>query len=90
MQEYDQQMRRDSFRMEELKQQQLFETKQLPKQIRIEYKQHLSEAKKNMGLRRTPEDKEKLKKVRDCIFNSLLHISIYLVLSILKLLHSVL
>ena len=56
-------MRRDSFRMEELLQQQLFEQKQLPKQIKIEYKRQLSEVKKNMGLRRTQEDKEKLKKV---------------------------
>ena len=56
-------MRRDAFRMEELLHQQIFEQKQLPKQVKGEYKKQLSEVKKNMGLRRTPEEKEKLKKV---------------------------
>lgn len=59
-------MRRDNFRLDELKQQQLFERKQLPKQVHAEFKQQLSELKKTMGLRRTAEDREKLKKV--CVY----------------------
>ncbi len=61
--EYDQQIRRDSFRKDELLQQQLFEQKQLPKLIKSEYKKQSSEMKKTMGLRRTAEEKEKLKKL---------------------------
>ena len=60
-------MRRDNFRLDELKQQQLFERKQLPKQVHAEFKQQLSELKKTMGLRRTAEDREKLKKVCMCV-----------------------
>lgn len=56
-------MRRDNFRLDELKQQQLFERKQLPKQLHAEFKQQLTELKKNMGLRRTANDRNKLKKV---------------------------
>lgn len=63
LQEYDQQLRRDNFRLEELKQQQLFERKQLPKQLNAEFKQQLAEARKTMGIRRTAEDKAKLKRV---------------------------
>ena len=62
-QEYDQQIRRDSFRKEELLQQQVFEQKQLPRQIKSECRKQLSELKKTMGLRRTPEEKEKIRKV---------------------------
>lgn len=49
--------------MEELLQQQLFEEKQLPKQIKSDCRKQVSEMKKTMGLRRTPEEKERLKKV---------------------------
>jgi hypothetical protein len=66
--EYEQQVRRDNFRFEELKQQQIFERKQLPKQINAEYKQQLLEMKKSMGLRRTTEDKARLKKLEQMYF----------------------
>lgn len=56
-------MRRDNFRLEELKQTQIFEKKQLPKQLHAEFKTQLNEMRKTMGLRRTAEDKAKLKKV---------------------------
>lgn len=58
-------MRRDNFRLEELKQTQIFEKKQLPKQLNAEFKTQLNEMRKTMGLRRTAEDKAKLKKVRN-------------------------
>ncbi|XP_003383893.1 PREDICTED: serine/threonine-protein kinase 10-like [Amphimedon queenslandica] len=61
--EYDQQLRRDNFRLDELKQTQLFEKKQLPKQLNAEFKVQLNELRKTMGLRRTAEDKAKLKKL---------------------------
>ena len=64
MKEYDQQMKLDTTRVEELTQQQLFESKQLPKRIKAEHKKQLAELKKQMKLRRSDADKAKLRMVR--------------------------
>ena len=62
-QEYDHQMRRDAFEEDDMKQRHIFESKQLPKQIKAEYKQQLAELKKSMKLKRSSYDRSVLRKV---------------------------
>lgn len=58
-------MKLDTTRMEELEEQHLFDRKQLPKRIKVDYKKQLAELKKQMKMRRTDADKSKLRMVRD-------------------------
>ena len=58
-------MKLDTTRTEELEEQHLFDRKQLPKKIKVDYKKQLAELKKQMKLRRTDADKSKLRMVRN-------------------------
>ena len=58
-------MKLDMTRTEELEEQHLFDRKQLPKKIKVDYKKQLAELKKQMKLRRTDTDKSKLRLVRN-------------------------
>ena len=57
----DLQARRDQFQLEEVRQKQLLEKRQLPKRLKADHKQKVSEARK--ALRNKKTDKEALKKL---------------------------
>lgn len=57
------QERRDQLHLEELRQQQLLEKRQLPKKLKADHKQKISEARK--AIRNKKADKETLKKLDD-------------------------
>lgn len=61
LQEVQLQGRRDQFQLEELRQNQLLEKRQLPKRLKLEHKQKVAEARK--ALRNKKADKETLRKL---------------------------
>ena len=61
MQEVELQGRRDQFQLEEVRQRQLLEKRQLPKRLKADHKQKIAEARK--ALRNKKADKESLKKL---------------------------
>lgn len=61
MQEVDLQGRRDQFQLEELRQKQLLEKRQLPKKLKADHKQKVAEARKAMRNKKT--DKDSLRKL---------------------------
>lgn len=60
MQEVDLQGRRDQFQLEELRQKQLLEKRQLPKKLKADHKQKVAEARKAL---RNKKSKDSLKKL---------------------------
>lgn len=61
MQEVDLQGRRDQFQLEELRQKQILEKRQLPKKLKADHKQKVTEARKAM--RNKKADKDSLRKL---------------------------
>ena len=60
------QARRDQFRLDELRQQQLLEKRQVPKKLKAEHKQVITEMRKGRQ-KRSENFKEDLKRVRLCV-----------------------
>ena len=79
MQEIELQAKRDQFRLDELRQQHLLEKRQLPKKLKAEYKQVITEMRK--GRQKKAENfKDDMKRVRPfcvllccCIYNGVGH-----------------
>ena len=65
MQEIELQARRDQFRLDELRQQHLLETRQLPKKLKAEHKQVIAEMRKGRQRKNAEAFKEELKRVRE-------------------------
>lgn len=61
MQEVELQCRRDQFQLEELRQKQLLEKRQLPKHLKADHKQKVAEARKVLRNKKT--DKDSLRKL---------------------------
>lgn len=62
-QEVELQGRRDQFQIEELRQQQLLEKRQLPKKLKAEHKAQVAELRKASRNKRTDNDREKLRQL---------------------------
>ena len=62
-QEVELQGRRDQFQIEELRQQQLLEKRQLPKKLKAEHKAQVAELRKAARNKRTDNDREKLRQL---------------------------
>lgn len=62
-QEVELQGRRDQFQIEELRQQQLLEKRQLPKKLKTEHKAQVAELRKASRNKRTDNDREKLRQL---------------------------
>ena len=63
VQEMELQARRDQFRVDELRQQHLLETRQVPKKLKAEHKQVLSELRKGRQRKNAEAFKEEVKRV---------------------------
>ena len=63
MQEIELQARRDQFRIEELRQQQILEKRQLPKSLKAEHKIQVAELKKAIRSKKIVNDKEKFRQL---------------------------
>ena len=62
-QEVELQSRRDQFQIEELRQQQLLEKRQLPKRLKAEHKVQVAELRKAARTKRTDNDREKIRQL---------------------------
>ena len=62
-QEVELQGRRDQFQIEELRQQQLLEKRQLPKRLKAEHKLQVAELRKAARNKRTDNDREKIRQL---------------------------
>ena len=62
-QEVELQGRRDQFQIEELRQQQLLEKRQLPKKLKADHKAQVAELRKASRNKRTDNDREKLRQL---------------------------
>ena len=63
LQEIELQARRDQFRIEELRQQQILEKRQLPKSLKAEHKIQVAELKKAIRSKKIVNDKEKFRQL---------------------------
>ena len=66
VQEIELQAKRDQFRLDELRQQHLLETRQVPKKLKAEHKQVISELRKGRQKKNAETFKEELKRVSRC------------------------
>ena len=62
-QEIELQARRDQFRIEELRQEQILQKRQLPKQLKNEHKAQVNELRKAIRSKKTPNDKERFRQL---------------------------
>ena len=62
-QEIELQARRDQFRLEELRQEQILQKRQMPKQLKLEHKAQVAELRKAIRNKKISNDKEKFRQL---------------------------